>query len=222
MKNAKRIFSETDRLILHSYETVIEGLAAYLGSSYEIVLHSLEDPEHSVIRIINGYHTGRSVGSPITDLALKMLAEIESGRSTEDSISYFSTNRRGDPLKSTTIAIRGESQIIGLICINFYMSTPYIDILRSMGINQYLQMQTETFADNPSHSIPEAVAEAKHAVDANRNILPSLRNKAIVSILYDQGIFRIKNSVEIVARELGLSINTVYLHLRAKRSEDRT
>ena len=107
MKNTGRVFTETDRVILHSYESVIEGLAGYLGNCYEIVLHSLEDLDHSVIKIINGYHTGRSVGSPITDLALNMLDRIESGESTEDSISYFSTNRRGEPLKSTTIAIRG-------------------------------------------------------------------------------------------------------------------
>ena len=78
----------------------------------------------------------------------------------------------------------------------------------------------ENFADNPVHSIPEAVAEARASVESNRNILPSLRNKAIISILYDRGIFRIKNSVEIVAKELGISINTVYLHLRAKKKEE--
>ena len=67
MKKNGRKFSANDRIILKSYETVIDGLANYLGSSYEIVLHSLEDYAHSVVRIINGYHTGRSVGSPITD-----------------------------------------------------------------------------------------------------------------------------------------------------------
>ncbi len=220
MKKNGRKFSANDRIILKSYEIVIEGLANYLGSSYEIVLHSLEDYAHSVVRIINGYHTGRSVGSPITDLALKMLEAIENGESEESYISYFSTNRQGEPLKSTTIAIRGEKQIIGLICINFYMSTPYIDILKSMGMNQYLQLQSENFADNPVHTIPAAVADARKTVESNRNILPSLQKKAIISILYDQGIFRIKNSVEIVAKELGISINTVYLHLRAKKKEE--
>lgn len=41
-----------------------------------MVLHSLEDTEHSVIKIINGHHTGRTEGMPITDLALQMLEEI--------------------------------------------------------------------------------------------------------------------------------------------------
>ena len=51
-----------DRLILESYKAVLDGLADYLGSGYEIVLHSLENFEHSVIKIINGEHTGRKEG----------------------------------------------------------------------------------------------------------------------------------------------------------------
>ena len=65
-----------DRAILESYKEVAEGLSDYLGEGYEIVLHSLESLESSVIKIINGYHTGRKEGAPITDLALKMLEEI--------------------------------------------------------------------------------------------------------------------------------------------------
>ena len=62
--------TRADQKILKSYIPTLQGLAAYLGSSYEIVLHSLEDYDHSVIGIINGEHTGRRIGAPITDLAL--------------------------------------------------------------------------------------------------------------------------------------------------------
>ena len=34
-------FVKEERLILNSYIPVVEGLAAYLGPSYEITLHSL-------------------------------------------------------------------------------------------------------------------------------------------------------------------------------------
>ncbi len=213
--NDMLIFSEVDRTILESYKLTIEGLANYLGSSYEIVLHSLEDYEHSVVKIINGYHTGRHVGSPITDLALKMLDSLEKDGAEKDYISYFSTNKAGEPLKSTTIAVRGEGRrIIGLICINFYMSTPYIDILKGFGLGPQAQTRSETFTDNPVHNISQAVETARRSVESNPNILPSQRKKAIITLLFDQGIFTIKNSVEIVARELDLSVNTVYLHLR--------
>ena len=120
--------TRADQKILKSYIPTLQGLAAYLGSSYEIVLHSLEDYDHSVIGIINGEHTGRRIGAPITDLALDMLDELSAGGKA--STVYFSRNKKGEPLKSTTIAVRGEhDRIIGLICINLYMNTSLCDIL---------------------------------------------------------------------------------------------
>ena len=37
-----------DRDIINSYRQMLAGLSDYLGSGYEIVLHSLEDLNHSV------------------------------------------------------------------------------------------------------------------------------------------------------------------------------
>ena len=72
-----RKFTEHDYIILRSYEAVVDGLAALIGPFCEIVLHSLADLNTSAIKIANGENTGRKVGSPITDLALRMLRDIE-------------------------------------------------------------------------------------------------------------------------------------------------
>ena len=50
------VLTKTERAILASYQTMLDGLALYLGDGYELVLHSLEDLSHSVIKIINGYY----------------------------------------------------------------------------------------------------------------------------------------------------------------------
>lgn len=42
-------FTDEDHRILSSCVTLVEGLADYLGGGYEIVLHSLEDVEHSEV-----------------------------------------------------------------------------------------------------------------------------------------------------------------------------
>ena len=73
--------------------------------------------------------------------------------------------------------------------------------------------------DHPEINIPQAVVQAKQAVELNANIPSSQRNKAIISELNEQGLFRVKNSVEMVSKELGLSANTVYLHLRSLKKE---
>ena len=123
------VLTPADRLVLEAYGNLLDGLAQYLGDGYEIVLHSLEDLERSVVKIVNGHHTGRTVGAPITDLALSMLARITQQEGAP-AIPYFTQNRKGEPLKAATIAIQGENRrIIGLLCINFYLNTPFAQVL---------------------------------------------------------------------------------------------
>ncbi len=209
--------TKVDRVILNSYITMIQGLAFYLGNGYEMVLHSLESFEHSVICIINGEHTGRKVGAPITDLALNMLDEISKGQ--EDYITYFSKNRKGEPLKSTTIAIRGDKgRIVGLFCINFYMNTPLHDILQTMLPVSTPPVNTpkENFAENSDELIETALEAVKNEIYADQSISASNKNKYIVYQLDERGIFNIKDAVVKVANLLGISKNTVYMHIRNK------
>lgn len=212
-----------DHKILHSYIPVLEGLAAYLSDCYEIVLHSLEDYEHSVICIFHGEHTGRTVGAPITDLALKMLDAIEQGH--EDHISYFSQNRKGDPLKSATIAIRGEGRrIIGLLCINLYLNSPLNHFMANFvpaPIEDLPGHVNEFFAQDTSELVLAALEEEKQKVLSDANISPGKSNKLIVEGLYNRGIFQIKDAVIVVADQLGISKNTVYMHLRNCKASPR-
>lgn len=84
----ERPFSQTDHEILKSYEVVVDGLAMLIGGHCEIVLHSLEDLKNSAVRIANSEHTGRQIGSPITDLALRMLHDM-AGADSSVSKAYF-------------------------------------------------------------------------------------------------------------------------------------
>lgn len=205
-----------DRIILDSYKVLLEGLAEYMGSGYEMVLHSLEDTEHSVIKIINGHHTGRTEGMPITDLALQMLEQIKK-EGEKGSISYFTKNKKGEPLKSTTIVVRGEeSRIIGLLCINFYLNTSFSEILSGFipDITSRAQVKTETFASNLDELIYSKVSEVRNEVMEDDQILPSLKNKEIINILCQQGVFTLKDAVVKVAEYLDISKNTVYMHIR--------
>lgn len=208
-----------DRIVLNSYCDMLDGLSLYLGEHYEIVLHSLEDLDHSVIKIINGYHTGRNVGAPITDLAMGRLAKIEESPDNADEIVYFSRNQKGEPLKSATIVIRGErNRVIGLLCINCYLNAPLIDVIKSFSdITQKVNSNgKETYLDSSDEMISNAVDQVRIEVMSNETVPANLRNKVIIMRLHERGIFNLKNSVMKVAKVLGLSKNTVYLHLRNK------
>lgn len=205
-----------DRMILQSYCNIIDGLAEYLGKSYELVLHSLENLDHSVIHIVNGGHTGRKIGAPITDKALRMLDVIEHDNKTQ--VTYFSKNKKGEPLKSTTLAITGENKrIIGLLCMNFYMNSSFADFIASFTIPETISTNMnsdENFAENVDDLIFSSMASARESVQNDSSILPSNKNKAIIKILYDHGIFNIKDAVIKVAILMNISKNTVYMHLR--------
>lgn len=215
--------SKTDRQILHSYASMIEGLSAYLGSAYEISLHSLEDYNHSVVKIMNGYHSGRSAGAPLTDLALNMLKRIQDQglSSTEDFTAYNAINPVGEHLKSSTIPVLGENnRVIGILCINLYLDSPLSEILESLTETRCDAPEQEYFASDMSDAIAKAVSDARAQVLFNSSIAAVNKNKELIRILHEKGIFNIKNSVSQVADALNLSRNTVYLHLRSITKEN--
>ncbi|MGE7656442.1 helix-turn-helix transcriptional regulator [Bacillus altitudinis] len=215
-------FTENDRTILESYKMMIEGLANYLGSGYEFVLHSLENLNESVVKIINGHHTGRQIGAPVTDLALSMLSKLQ--RDGERGyISYNVKNKKGEPLKATTILIKGDNnKNIGLLCINFYLNTPLSELISNLS-NSSDSAETyasETFVENVEELISQAVSQVQKEVEMDESVSHLLKNKVIVTMLYHQGIFQFKDAVVKIANILGISKNTVYMHLRAINSSD--
>lgn len=215
--------SKTDSRILQSYIGVLEGLADYLSDCYEIVLHSLENVEHSAICVINGEHTGRKVGAPITNLAVDMLREMEA--TGQDHVIYFSSNKMGEPLKSTTIAVRGENnRIIGLICINMYLNVPLNNLLNALVPSNSASSdhRPEAFAQSTSDLVIAALEKERARVMADDSILPRNKNKAIVEGLYDNGIFQYKEAVMIVMEQMDISRNTIYMHIRNYKKKSAT
>ena len=64
-------FTDSDREYLASNFRLADTMADFIGPHCEVVIHSFESFEKSVVKIVNGHHTGREVGSPITDMGLE-------------------------------------------------------------------------------------------------------------------------------------------------------
>lgn len=213
------VLTDADRLVLESYKNLASGLSEYLGEGYEIVLHSLEDLEHSVIFIINGHYTGREVGCPITNIALSMLKKMEH-EDSKGSISYFTKTSASKPLKSSTIAIKGAgNRTIGLLCINFYLDTPYCSIINSFFSREEEDRNEmeENFSDSIDDMVKKSIADAREMVMKDNTISSTNRNHRMIQNLFENGIFNFKDAVETVAQELGISKSTVYMHIRRVR-----
>ncbi|HCV9065506.1 TPA: PAS domain-containing protein, partial [Staphylococcus aureus] len=197
---------------------MLDGLGNFFGSTHEVILHSLENLESSAIKVINGHFSNRKEGAPITDMALKMLSQVESEHDYAVK-PYYNKNQKGVILKSSTIPVIGENdRIIGLICINMHLEMPLIDYLQDLlpsgqqnDMSQELK-NSEHFSDNIDELITTSLTKVKQAVESDPNVSHLNQNKEIVIRLYDQGIFNLKDSVIKIADRLGISKNTIYLH----------
>jgi predicted transcriptional regulator YheO len=229
MTKTPGVLSQADRLIIESYKTTMDGLAAYFGEAFEIVLHDLIDLDHSIIKINHGFHSGRQEGPPITDFALSMVEQIKKNSapgaaagSSRPFVSYLSSSKYGKPVRSTTIVIFGEGERpIGLLCINLYLDSPLASLLQNFSPASPVEYIAEHFISDSNELIARSLEKTKAGVLADGNIPASQKNKEIVTLLYYQGIFKLKDSVQTISRDLGISKNTVYLHIRALEGKQR-
>ena len=223
-------FTDEDRHLIANFVPLVDGLASLLGTGCEVVLHAFDQLDASVIKIANGHITGREAGAPATDFALAQLRQTtvhpqEQGpqeQDPEDQVSwrsYFSRNRQGQLLKSASMTIRNrQQQPIGMLCVNFSLDAPLSSLLAALSMPVMANslntvpvvLENESFAN----SVDDLVAQVMAKVDADTRLPASARNKAIITTLYDRGLFEIKEAAHRVAERLAISRHTVYLHIR--------
>jgi len=214
-------FTDRDREYLESNFRLAETIADLIGPHCEVVVHSFESFEESVVKIVNGHHTGRKIGSPITDMGLKMLSLFEkTGNVTPKS--YFTTTKDGSLLKSTTCVLAGEKgKPIGLFCINMNLSYPFTDIMKTLmpkGINTPIGIH-ESFSSSPKEVIQNALENSIIDIDNDASVNQKGRNKAITKLLFGNGIFELKEAAALVAERLGITRHAIYKYIREFKAE---
>ncbi|MBP7663527.1 PAS domain-containing protein [Shewanella sp. NKUCC05_KAH] len=206
--------TQSDLDILKSIENIVDGIAAMYGQHTEVVLHSLDAKHPSVVKIANGHVTGREVGAPITNLAL---LKLKTGQ--DISNSYLTKCANGKTLRSITTVIRNsKNQPIGLLCINSDMDAPLQSVLRTMMPEQLLSSELtsspEVFARNIDEALHSTIDSVNHEVRANPAISTSQKSREIVNQLHELGIFELKDSAQVAATRLGISVHSIYRYLR--------
>lgn len=215
---------ETDTIdnhILQSYFHLADSIAHLLGECCEVVVHQLGELSSSVVKIVNGFHTGRSVGAPITDKALKILKNFQKNPEQLEQ-SYFSTTNYGHLVKSTTHIILGSTgKPIGLFCINLNLSYPLDKIIANLLPQQShaIPPKDETFVANRQDMMDYALSKAVSAVESHLNPHQKNYKKAIITHLHEEGFFELKDAVLFVAEKLALTKYAVYKHLRELKGE---
>ncbi|MGR5486069.1 helix-turn-helix transcriptional regulator [Vibrio alfacsensis] len=220
MMSVKQVrFTEADRECLSHYFRVADTIADLIGPHCEVVIHSFESLDNSVVKIVNGHHTGREIGSPITDLGLRMWRAFEKTGEVSPK-SYFTNASNGSLLKSTTCILAGPKQKpIGMLCINMNLSFPFPEIVKTLMPQCNVSQVNETFSNNANDVIQHTLSAAITEVDQDETISAKGRNKAIIRCLFDNGVFELKETTTQVSEQLGISRQAVYKFIREFKSE---
>ncbi|MCI9554558.1 transcriptional regulator [uncultured Oscillibacter sp.] len=223
---------DTTNALLRQYVKLTEFLGAALGPDYEVALHDLTDKNRSIIAIANGYISGRELGAPLTNMALSVLKD-ESYEWQDYRLHYSGVSAAGNPLRSSTMFIKENGKLIGMLCINFDDSRFQSfarQVLTLCHPNQFFQALTqpeETSEDAPRpetfRNSTEAVAQDAIVHELNRLGVPAERLTSeerlqIIAALEESGLFLLKGAVKDVAAGLGCSQASVYRYLSQIRN----
>ena len=215
-------------IMLH-YMTLVEYLGVVLGPSYEIALYDLRRDDRNIIAIANGHVSGRSVGAPLTESALKSMVNKEYVE-IDYKANYNSVSKDNNILRSSTLFIKDANDcIIGLLYINFddseyrelndkLMSLIHPDEL--IHENTFEKLENMKFADE-SDSIGTTIEEVsenaiRRVLKSNNVPLDRLTKEEklnIVRILDEKGIFMLKGAVPYISELLHSSDATIYRYL---------
>lgn len=212
-------FTEVDKECMKSFFQIADMISNLIGPHCEVVLHSFEDYNASVNKIINGYHTDRKVGSPITDMGLKKI-QLFNKTGMTNTLSYFTKNKKGQIFKSATAVISGEKgNAIGLFCVNINLSVPFHQLIETLlpDGEEAIPLR-EYFGSNTSEVVMEAAEKILSDVDKDLSISKKFKKKEIVKRLFDNGIFELKDAVRIVSARLGITHYAIYKYLREFKS----
>lgn len=192
-------------------QRIASGIAATFGSSCEVLIHDFKRPENAIVAIYNGQVTGRKVGDPLTDLALKEL--LKSG-DQGDQINYALKTEDGRILKSTNLRFKGRDYDY-VLCINF--DCTILDMAQTI-IGDILKTSTRQDDKLYKHSWEQIYDEIfENAIGLAGKPIPLMNKEdrlGVVRYLFENGAFVFQKGLVICAERLGVSRFTIYNDLK--------
>ena len=231
--------------LLSQYARLVEFLGLVLGPDYEIILHEISPEQSRVAAIANGSISGRDVGAPITNAALRMIIQKQY-ESNNYIINYTGQLSNGKTLRSSTMFIKDGGKLVGLLCINFDDSRFHElsdSILRLVHPNDFVHhhyFPNDAPAKQPMQPQHAPAQPAEHFQSDMLGLMEDLfatvtkdtgvplrrltqaERAEIVARLYEQGMFELRGAVQFTVDKLGCSQASVYRYIKnAKTAEEQ-
>lgn len=204
-------------------------LGNVLGPKYEVVFHSFEKNKASMEAIANSHVSGRTLSSPLSVFASKMLQEKV--YLDKDFISnYKAVGDSNKLIMGSTYFIKNGEKLEGILCINHDTSELVETVnklislenlgtfVNLLGIDPALSGEEESeiiSKEKLEKSIEDILSEYVDLTLLESDKALSFRQKEnSVRVLFEKGIFNIKGAIPVVAKYLRISEPSVYRYLK--------
>lgn len=219
-------------------------LGQVLGKSYEVVFHIISKKGSYIAAIENSHISGRTIDSPLTAFASKLLQE-KAYLKKDFLFHYKAQTKENKLLNGSTFFIKKGEKLVGILCINHDTSEiqkavhKIIEIENLSGFGEITASlmsesgDSSSFGESPqpqnaqisienlSHNIEDILAQS---IDLNYLksgfTLSATQKNDIIKNLYQKGIFNIKGSLYIVAKLLKISEPSVYRYLNKLKKDE--
>lgn len=194
-----------------------KALAMQFGPQCEVAVHNLSNGyENTIIAIENGHVTGRHIGDGASEIALKAL---KSKKDVEDNLNYLTRTSDGRMLKSSSIYIRDENDlVIALLSINYditAISHANSILAQFIGTNQDRRQdgRIDTIFSNVNDLLDRLIEESEEYVGKPVALMNKDDKIKAIHYLDEKGAFLIKKSGDRISKYYDISKYTLYNYL---------
>lgn len=203
-------------------DRLVENLAAFLGSDCEIALHDFTHGyDSTIVKLINGHVSGRTVGCPPTNLFFEKVMGREGPIS--DVPVYFTKDNRRVFKSSTTFIFDKKRNVTGAVCIN-------MDVTRLLLAQQNVcdfvgydasENRGEQYAQSLNEIVEQYLQAAENEIGKPATEMNKSEKKRALAFLDSKGVFQIVKANVRLCEYFGISKFTLYSYLDEVRRNSR-
>lgn len=217
---------------LEQLKQIADLVAAQFGPAAEVVVHDFTgELDHTIVYIVNGHVTGRSVGDAPTQSFLKYM-NVKHNRKSIEKIRYISHLPDGRIIRSSTANFFDEDGTLNSsLCINQDISDLVALENAVKGLSEAAYFETpmrpgsyNEFDVQPSsiHGMMDnIITEALSSVGTPPDKMNKEAKIKLLRFLDERGVFLIQKSGQKVCELLGISKFTLYNYLEEARGKEK-
>lgn len=204
-------------------QRLIRNLGELFGDKCEIVVHDYRNGlDHTIIDIVNGQVTGRSIGGcPSKSIVEKLSSNLDGA---DNELVYFTNCEKGKIIKSATTYIKdNDNHIIGSVCVNMDITDL---LLAENALKAFINYtpsapaveNSEVLVRNVDELLQYYMNEVERMIGKPMGLMSKAEKVQALRYLDQKGVFKIAKASISLCEAFHISKYTLYSYLEESRN----